>query len=380
LIHRKTFFTKKSIRERAERYGFSDLLPVELFLWDCEVTAQLQRESDKLILKGGAAVQLHLPIEMQRGSVDVDLVGPLTPQDVQEIVTQVQKRLPTLGFQRYRPKRPRTKVPLITYFVKTPAIVPTETRKNLEIKTEFLLEDLKLPTETITQAETFAVKVKNLKCYSVTALLGDKLLTLAENTIGVQEPADIPKQIYDVALLSEQRILTPRQLSEIINVIKQLTPIEASYRKLKLNPEDALKDTQNTMEKYSLLDTAGADNSIKRNITNFQQFYVNESQRQPWYEWCIRALRIRFLAQLIAAVIENRATTKQTAKDYSSAVQTAQDLQKISGAQVKELRSRIMALADRDIPYFKELRGKPIHRVFWQVANQENLDAIQNMI
>jgi len=244
LIHDQAFFSEKSIRERAERYGFSDLLPVELFLWDCEVAAQLQRESGKLILKGGAAVQLHLPTEMQRGSVDVDLVGPLTERDVQEMVSRVQKRLPALGFERYTPKRPRTNIPLITYFVKTPAVVLTETRRKLEIKTEFLLEDLKLPVETVSRVETFAVEVKKLKCYSVTALLGDKLLTLAEKTIGIQNPADIPKQIYDVALLSEQYILTSRHLSEIIDVMKQLTPVESGYRNMKLSPKDAQLTSQ----------------------------------------------------------------------------------------------------------------------------------------
>jgi len=380
LIHDQAFFSEKSIRERAERYGFSDLLPVELFLWDCEVAAQLQRESGKLILKGGAAVQLHLPTEMQRGSVDVDLVGPLTERDVQEMVSRVQKRLPALGFERYTPKRPRTNIPLITYFVKTPAVVLTETRRKLEIKTEFLLEDLKLPVETVSRVETFAVEVKKLKCYSVTALLGDKLLTLAEKTIGIQNPADIPKQIYDVALLSEQYILTSRHLSEIIDVMKQLTPIESGYRNMKLSPKDSLKDIENTMEKYSLLDTAGADNSIKRNTTNFQQFYVSESQRQPWYEWCARALRIRFLAQLVATAIENPSTIRQAAKEYSSAIQVAQALQTVRGAEVRELRRKLMALADRDIPYFRELRGKPLHRVFWQVVSRENLNAIQGLI
>jgi hypothetical protein len=131
---------------------------------------------------------------------------------------------------------------------------------------EFLLEDLKLPVEIVTQVETFAVEIKKLKCYSVTALIGDKLLTLAENTIGIKEPADIPKQIYDVSLLSEQHMPTERQLSEIIDVIEQLTLIEAGYRNLKLTPKDALRDVGKTMEKYSLLDTAGADDDIKRNI------------------------------------------------------------------------------------------------------------------
>src|SRR3972149_9537699 len=95
-IHDEANYSEKSIREMAKLYGFSDPVPVELFLWDCEIAAQLQSESDSFVLKGGAAAQLHLPVEMQRGSVDVDIVCPYTKQEINEVLSRIHERIPTM--------------------------------------------------------------------------------------------------------------------------------------------------------------------------------------------------------------------------------------------------------------------------------------------
>lgn len=379
-IHEKSYFTEKSIRERAKRYGFSDLLPLELFLWDCEIAAQLQLESDKLILKGGAAVQLHLPVEAQRGSVDIDFIGPLNKQELQGIISKVEERLNGVRFKLHKPKHPKLNIPLVTYYVKVPAVAPTETRKDLEIKTEFLLEDVRVPASIVSQIETFAVKIKSLKCYSPTALIGDKLLTLAEKTIGIQRQEDIPKQIYDITQLSEHYISSTNDISKIIEVMKEIMPMEASYRKLHLDSNNVLKDINESMEKYSLVDTAGADTDIKKNITNFQQFYVSESQRKPWYEWCVWALRIKFLIQNLTVIIEHKITVNEAIKAYSTTIETARTLRRVSGTDIIKIRRRLMELADRHIPYYKELRGKPLHRVFWQIVTIKNLDELRKAI
>lgn len=379
-IHEKSYFTEKSIRERAKRYGFSDLLPLELFLWDCEIAAQLQLESDKLILKGGAAVQLHLPVEAQRGSVDIDFIGPLNKQELQGIISKVEERLNGVRFKLHKPKHPKLNIPLVTYYVKVPAVAPTETRKDLEIKTEFLLEDVRVPASIVSQIETFAVKIKSLKCYSPTALIGDKLLTLAEKTIGIQRQEDIPKQIYDITQLSEHYISSTNDISKIIEVMKEIMPMEASYRKLHLDSNNVLKDINESMEKYSLVDTAGADTDIKKNITNFQQFYVSESQRKPWYEWCVWALRIKFLIQILTVIIEHKITVNEAIKAYSTTIETARTLRRVSGTDIIKIRRRLMELADRHIPYYKELRGKPLHRVFWQIVTIKNLDELRKAI
>src|SRR3972149_2895907 len=109
-IHDEAYFSERSIRERAKLYGFADPLPVELFLWDCEIAAQLQSESEKFVLKGGAAAQLHLPVEMQRGSIDVDIVCPYTKQEIAGALSRIHERVPTMEFEIYNPKRPKKEI------------------------------------------------------------------------------------------------------------------------------------------------------------------------------------------------------------------------------------------------------------------------------
>ena len=254
---------------------------------------------------------------------------------------------------------------MITYLAKMQALIPSESGTR-SVKIDFLLENLKLPVEIVTNVETFAVKVKKLNCYSVSSLVGDKLLTLAENTVGIIEPADIPKQIYDVSVLTEETKLTEKQLSEIIAVIDLLTPIEAGYRGLKLTAIDALNDVEKTMEKYCLLDTPVADNNIKNNITIFQQTYVRSSQKKPWFEWCIRALRIKLLCEHIRAVRGKQLTLEEASKSYDSAAQMARVLETMKGEEVKIIRSKLMGFISTDLPYRKYLKWKPIHRLFWQ--------------
>jgi hypothetical protein len=379
-IHDEAYFSEKSICERARIYGFSDPLPVELFLWNCEIAAQLQNESEKFVLKGGAAAQLHLPVEMQRGSVDVDVVCPFTKQEIAEVLLRIHERIPTVEFEKYKPKRSKKEISMLTYLARMPAVLPSDGGRPREIKIDFLLEDLTLPTQIVTNVETFAVKVKRLRCYSITSLIGDKLLTLAENTIGIADSTDIPKQVYDVSVLSEKHSPTSEQFSEIVDVTKTVAPLEAGYRELKTTVAEALADVKQSMDKYGVLDTTGANSDVKRNIANFQQFYVSASQRRPLYEWCARALRIRFLSELLKATIEEEIAVEEACKEYNLAIQTAQLLTTFSGEKVRALNKQLMDAADKEIPYFKSLKGKPLHRVFWQIVSRKNLSIIYDFV
>jgi len=50
LIHDASYFTEESVKMRAKQHRFPNNLAVELFLWDCEIAAQLQTQSQSLIL------------------------------------------------------------------------------------------------------------------------------------------------------------------------------------------------------------------------------------------------------------------------------------------------------------------------------------------
>jgi hypothetical protein len=380
LIHDANYFTKHEILRRAEHYEYPNPLAVEIFLWDCELTAQLQTLCDKTVLKGGAATQLHLPLERQRGSVDVDLTTSLEKKDVEEVIRQLGKTLEGCAtFSRYEPKKPNPELPLLTYLAHVPSQVDPK-REELEIKLDFLCKSPELPHALLYNVQTFAVEVKRIKCSTAGALIGDKLLTLARGSIGTELEADLPKQTYDVDALFETCVVSAEFVNDMITSIAELTKLEASFRKINVTPIEALNDVAKAMNGYSLIDTPSADADTKKEIEKFQQFFVNKSQRRPYYEWSSKSLRIGFLTILAQKLLLKEMTAVDVARVIGECKEIEASLRKISGDSVVDLRDKMLKLAQTRILHFRDLRGKSLERVFWQVLTPENLENMKSLL
>jgi hypothetical protein len=377
-IHDKECFKEEYIRDKAAQNGFSDPLNVERFLWDCEIAAQFHNESDCFIVKGGAAVQFHLPIEKQRGSIDVDMICAATKETIEQAVSNIQKKVAKIKFERYTPKEPKTSLNLLTYFVRTPALICSGEDCH-HIKVDFLMEDVNLPVEVMRNVKTFAADIEEIKCYSVTTLIGDKLLTLAEKTLGVKDIDNLPKHLYDVYQISSDINLSKKQFSEIADTIEKLSALEAGYRNQKVTPEQAVQDVIETMNKYSSLDLNKEYAELKRQIQTFQAAYVRDSEQQPLYGWCTRITQIRFLSKLLLDVIEERISPVEASKDYVAAIRINNALGKIQGKEVVDLRQRIIGLSNTK-PIPKVFNGKPLQRVFWHVLDRENLPKLIELV
>jgi len=131
------------------------------------------------------------------------------------------------------------------------------------------------------------------------------------------------------------------------------------------------------MEHYSLVGLAIGSPLIKRNINNFQQFYVNEKERSTrLYEWSSRALRIKFLAALMQFYISNKIEAKKVLQSIHRSQEISSRMKRINRRYAPRLRRQLLAYAETRIPRFKELRGKPLDRVFWQIVTPDNLDRI----
>jgi hypothetical protein len=74
-------FSADRLAKNAQDLGYAQAETLEALIWDYELYAQLQKRISGLCrLKGGAAVQLYVPIERQRASVDVDILTTITMQ------------------------------------------------------------------------------------------------------------------------------------------------------------------------------------------------------------------------------------------------------------------------------------------------------------
>jgi uncharacterized protein (UPF0248 family) len=380
LIHDSMYFTKEEILRRAKEYEYPNPMAVEYFLWDCELAAQLQSVCGDLILKGGAATQLHLPLEKQRGSKDIDVVTSLEIKDIAEIVEKVAKAFKNCAkFVLHKPKKPAPNLPLQTYFAHVPSKIDPE-REELEVKIDFLCKCPTLPSETIAPVKTYALETKPIKCSTAGALTGDKLLSLAEGSIGLDIEESYPKQIHDVDALLESCDISAKFMGDFRMAVDCLTVTEASYRNIDATAEKVLRDVIRAMDKYSLVDMPGGNAEIKQEIESFQQFYINRSQRRRKDEWSTKALRIKFLATLTQKLCKGEISNAEAAEIIAKSRAIEENLNKATGDDIPKLRKQILGLAQTKIPYFKDLKGKPLPRVLWQILTPEKISEIKALI
>ena len=380
MIHDSKYFTKEEILRRAAEYEYPNPIAVEYFLWDCELTAQLQSVCDQLILKGGAATQLHLPIERQRGSKDVDLVTSLDTEDISKVIEKTAMAFKGCArFERYKPQKPTPNLPLQTYFAHLTSQIDPD-REDLDVKIDFLCKCPELPSELLNSVQTYALQTKPIKCSTAGTLAGDKLLSLAQGSIGLDIEENYPKQIYDVDALIECSNFSIEFVDNFKMAIECLTVTEATYRNMETNAISVLKDVIRTMDKYSLVDMPTGDSEVKQQIDSFQQFYVNRSQRARKDEWSTKALRIRFLATLALKIFDQTLTNNDVKKIISECRSIEQNLSAMTGNDIQKMRNKLLELARaQKITYSKDLKGKPLLRVFWQFLTPENLSDIKTL-
>jgi len=382
LVHDSRFFSRDWILTRSREYDFPNPLAVEMFLWDCEIAAQFQKADARIILKGGAAAQLLLPVGQQRGSVDIDTTATemIADSEISRMAAVVKEAVPSLNFRLHKPRRPKTRLPLVTYFIDAPTTLGLELtrRKQLEIKADFLLDDARLPTLEVEDVETFALQVKRMRIPTLGTCIGDKLLTLAKGSIGMTREEDYPKQMYDIDLLS--RKISEPTFPEIVDAVRKLTPLEASYRGLEIEPSDALRDVHKLSASFGTIDTTIGGADEKKHIEAFQQFFVSRSQRLPFYEWASRALRIAFMANLVNMALTKETAPANAARTLTRAQGLAESLSTVQAQKIRPVREGLLKMIPKRIRYFKELKGKPLTRVFWEAATPHNLDDVANLL
>jgi hypothetical protein len=267
----------------------------------------------------------------------------------------------------------------VTYFAHVPSNIDPE-REELEVKVDFLCKCSTLTNETLDAVKTYALETKPIRCSTAGTLTGDKLLSLAEGSIGLDIEENYPKQIYDVDSLLESCNISTQFVADFKKAVDCLTVTETSYRKIDASTDKILEDVTRAMSKYSLVDMPSGNTGIKQEIESFQQFYVSRSQRKRKDEWSTKALRIKFLATLTQKLCNGKISQTDMAELIAKTRRVEENLNKATGDKVPKLRKEILNLAQTMIPHFKDLKGKPLPRVFWQILTPENINDAEALV
>lgn len=386
LIHDRKYFEQEHIAERQALYGFTQTLKVETFLWDLELFGQIQRSlGDQVVLKGGAAAQLFFEPARQRTSVDIDVIYLGDKALLPNVLASIHKAFGAddllFKFEKYAPKSPKTTLPLETYFVS----VPTATgRTPINLKVDFhLMGSLDLQIMEIEKASAFVVPLAfKPRCLSAASLLGDKLLTLAQGSVGIppEREDDLPKQIYDLDGLS--RVVGTNDFAAMRHAMDHLFERELALRSTKVSIERALEQIVDQLERYAGLDSHKSDKYARGAVQNFRGNYEPQPFRDP-IGWGVASKRLQFLARCIATNVDNPISYLRTVDQLETFIAFREERFKGNRPELLDAaRTGLLAvLRSQGRPEIaKTLRNSRVERILWEVVTASNVEEIEGII
>lgn len=310
LILEREVFTRDTIEKRMLAGGFNSLAKFELFIWDLEIFLQLQRIlGDKIILKGGAAIQFYIPMANQRTSIDIDMICLATRDVVHKAINQIEELF--MGqedyckFRIYRPKNPKLGLEdLETYFETIPSICSSRelfsTIGKQEVKIEFLFSEDSYSINKIRNPQIFALEThETFNILALEDLFADKLATLGPNTIGIPNDRSDEqfKQIYDVITLflsNTDQILEKSKLIEE-NYYKSALS-ECRIRGIIYSQEILFNDMKQFIKRLQQIENT--PEMIQR-ANDFQSLYLRSTVNRDKTQWAIVGYQLELITECI---------------------------------------------------------------------------------
>ena len=400
LFHDESAFRREMLEARMQDYGFKNMGRMELFLWDLELYLQIQdRLGDRVVLKGGAATQFYLPKEAQRTSVDIDMLFAGTEIEIDEVLDQIEASIGDgsglLHFRKHVPKKPKTTLPLYTYYTDIPSVLTSAERnvrdddtQSQELKVEFITQGQKREYSVVSGEDIFAVySTKKYQVLPLDSLFADKLTTIGRNTIGVQDDRmdEQVKQFYDILMLTRycRDSMNP---AEIWNRYKARAEEEWNERANSDGEWEVLKgkafslekvigDVRDQLQRYEQVDN-GEDKDLKKAINDFKSLYLNNKVPYAPADVACGASLVRIMYELL---IKEDGWSRITDILNIEALLFFPDLSGIEkGKKNREVREMLIEkYGDSSQIPAKILKGKNPQRVFWAVVTLENMDDIK---
>ncbi|OPY84651.1 MAG: hypothetical protein A4E65_00247 [Syntrophorhabdus sp. PtaU1.Bin153] len=392
LIHDPANFARAGLEKRLRKHNFasSNLPRVEMFLWDLELFLHLQEIfKERIVLKGGAAVQLYLPVNIQRTSTDIDMICAVSDDELSHALAAIEKKFEgrdgLLKFQRHIPIRPRTNLPsLRTFFIDAPSVC-TDRELHMrnggvqrqQLKVEFFMTEEPVEANRVRPQEVFALErgEQTYHVLPINPLLGDKLATLAPNTVGIPlgRSKEYFKQVYDVDALFRSQ-WSRIDIDEMKKHFLSNARSESKLRQIDFDHEEIIEDIRKQMQLLASVDIKDTGNLIK-SINDFQSLYLRENARKNKFDWAIAGARISFLIDCIHGSENNKLLGLLDKTDTLLRFDFVQGAEKTS--YQRQFNSEFLKEFNQ---YSKSLepilKSKHPQRTFWAVVSPSRLEEI----
>ena len=403
LFHDESAFLRETLEARMQDYGFKNMGRMELFLWDLELFLQIQdRFGERVVLKGGAATQFYLPKEAQRTSVDIDMLFIGTETEIDEVLNQIETSIGDgrglLHFRKHVPKKPKTTLPLFTYYTDIPSVL-TATERNVrdndtqsqELKVEFITQGKKREYSLVSGEDIFAVySTKKYQVLPLDSLFADKLTTIGRNTIGVQDDRmdEQVKQFYDILMLTQycRESMNPAEIwirykARAEEEWNERANSDGEWEMLKgkaFSLDEVIGDVKNQLQRYGQVDN-GEDKELKKAINDFKGLYLNSKVSYAPADVACGASLVRIMYELL--VMEEGWSRITELLDTEALLYFPKFSGMEKGKKIREVRDVLIERFGDVSPIpAKILKGKNPQRVFWAVVTLKNMDEIRAVI
>ncbi len=375
LLHNSEAFKFEAITNRANKLRFNNLNRFEIFLWDLEIFSQLQKFlKDNIVLKGGAATVMYIPINYQRTSVDIDMVTIISKEEIESILEKIKISLfdSSFNFKLHKPKNLKTLLPLYTYFFEFPSITSENNFSQNEIKLEFIIKNKMPAIYKMNKPELFAIeKSLEYNILPIHVLIADKLTTLGPNTVGVPNMRndEQPKHIYDIYHLIKFNIGTIK-MDEIWQYYNDFVYQEMEIRGIDSNIQDVLYDVINQLNELSNIENKP---DLWQIILNFQSLYLKKGINYKKQDWAIIGLTLHFFYYLLIHDLNigklKRAFEIENILQFNnySGIERGNVIKKFKNEFIEKFRK----YSKLDV---KLLKGKKQTRIFWEIVSPENIN------
>ena len=283
-------------------------------------------EGLECMTKGGMCMPFYYKDgELRRLSVDVDLATKLPLGSVDSAVRLARNLSHVVSVDRHTPSLAVLKNNLVTYNVRYMSCFGQERR----VKVDFLYDlDLDYSTRTVpagTKIMGFGIP-HGMRILTRSALMADKVGTLAANTIGLDasRPGEIAKQVFDVAVL-----LDGATVGDITGFFAEFPRMLEAEKTIHGNTDLVARTVVDSIETaLSHMQTVTGQvrfsGEAKKGYNDFKSAYISRGVQYQKIAHHANIRSIMVLNQLLGQVLDGR-------NDKEAAIQMYQILADVDG-------------------------------------------------
>ncbi|MEO9296022.1 MAG: nucleotidyl transferase AbiEii/AbiGii toxin family protein [Nitrososphaera sp.] len=377
-IHFSKYLNKTHIDNIKNKFGLSDVQAIEKFIMDYEMMYHLKSEIP-CIVKGGMAVPFYTTDrKARRLSVDIDVVSNASSDEIDAALERIGKQIKSFAsIERYIPKKPVYKLPMSTFLVSYKSCYSG----NADFVKIDIYHDFKenvYPRRIPTGYDLFALEIDyEFNIFGHGSLVGDKLTTLAFDTIGIDpnghRAIEISKHIYDIGCLV--RTTTSEEMQRMTEVFQTISRYEAAIRELAdIDGVKVADDIVASMDKLLPL----TDKGLVLSNAQSQRFRIFRNQLFSARDYVglnhkIDILLIRLIASYVRIVTSGQMTISEFADRFANQVAILKALESHSSKKLAESTRREALDLLRKYKNESSLRTLTTEELYLVGCAQENL-------